>query len=194
MSVVDLFRSRKKPAGRFEQIVSPHVDALYRLAYRLCTNPDDAEEVVQQLLTRLYRKLEKMEGIESLRPWLLRSLYNQYIDGYRKSQRHLAVFSPDDLPESASSRELTPDECVSQSTEQAIIMQAVKQLNEDQRSVLMLHDAEGYTLVELAEIMQTPIGTLKSRLHRGRNKVKEMTEMELSGCQERYTDRDEVER
>ena len=57
----------------------------------------------------------------------------------------------------------------------------MQQLNEEQRLVMMLHDAEGYTLIELADILQTPIGTLKSRLHRGRNLVREITEMELFG-------------
>ena len=194
MSVIDLFRSRKNPADRFEQLVSPHIDALYSLAYRLSMNPDDAEEVVQQLLTRLYLKVEAMEGIESLRPWLLRSLYNQYVDGYRKTQRHQSVFSQDEVPESARSHDMTPEEQASLTSEQVVIMQAVKQLNDDQRTVLLLHDAEGYTLVEVAEIMQAPVGTLKSRLHRARNRVKELTEMELSGCQRRDIDRDEENR
>jgi RNA polymerase sigma-70 factor (ECF subfamily) len=57
----------------------------------------------------------------------------------------------------------------------------MQQLNEEQRLVMLLHDAEGYTLIELADILQTPIGTLKSRLHRGRNLVREITEMELFG-------------
>ena len=62
---------------------------------------------------------------------------------------------------------------------QQIVTAAMQQLNEEQRLVMLLHDAEGYTLIELADILQTPIGTLKSRLHRGRNLVREMTEMEL---------------
>jgi RNA polymerase sigma-70 factor (ECF subfamily) len=64
-------------------------------------------------------------------------------------------------------------------------MQAIMQLNEDQRVVILLHDAEGYTLDEVSNILQTPLGTLKSRLHRGRNRVKELTLMELSECQQR---------
>lgn len=185
MSIVNLFRTRSRPADRFEQLISPHIDALYRFAYRLTQNSDDAEEVIQLLLTRMYPRIDVLEGIESLKPWLLRSLYNLYVDQYRSRQRQQAVISPEEIPETARSDQHTPHESADLSLLQAIVMQAIMQLNEDQRAVILLHDAEGYTLDEVADILQTPLGTLKSRLHRGRNRVKELTRMELSECQQR---------
>ncbi|MBT8119766.1 MAG: RNA polymerase sigma factor [Gammaproteobacteria bacterium] len=185
MSIVKLFKSHNRPADRFTQLVSPEIEVLYRFAYRLCQNTDDAEDLVQQLLTRLFHKLEELERIESLRPWLMRSLYNLYVDSYRKQQSMLRVISPGEMPDNVVSAEATPHERAELTDRQQVILAAMRQLNDDQRMVMMLHDAEGYTLPELADILQTPIGTLKSRLHRGRNQVKEMTEKELFGHQQR---------
>ena len=183
MSIVKLFKSRIQTADRFEQIVSPYINTLYCFAFRLCQSSDDAEELVQMLLTRLFPKLEELEQVESLRPWLTRSLYNLYVDSYRKQQRTLAIISPEEMPENIVSNDKTPYENIELSHNQQVITAAMQQLNEEQRLVMLLHDAEGYTLVELADILQTPIGTLKSRLHRGRNLVREITAMELFGDQ-----------
>ena len=185
MSIVKLFRLHNKPADRFEQLISPNIEVLYRFACRLCRSSDDAEELVQLLLTRLFHKLDELERVESLRPWLMRSLYNLYVDSYRKQQRMLTIISPDEMPDNVISEESTPYEKAELTDKQRVILTAMQNLNEDQRVVMLLHDSEGYTLLELADILQTPIGTLKSRLHRGRSQVREMTEMELFGSQER---------
>ena len=181
MSIVKLFKLRNQAGDRFEQLVSPYINTLYSFAFRLSQSADDAEEIVQLLLTRLFPKLEELEQVESLRPWLMRSLYNLYVDSYRKQQRTLAIISPEEMPVNVLSTDKTPYENMELSHNQQVITAAMQQLNEEQRLVMMLHDAEGYTLVELADILQTPIGTLKSRLHRGRNLVREITEMELFG-------------
>ncbi len=181
MSIVKLFKLQSKPADRFAGLVSPHIDMLYRFAFRLCQCSDDAEELVQLLLTRLFLKVDQLEQVESLRPWLMRSLYNLYVDSYRKKQRMLAVISPDEMPENIVSTDRTPYERAELSHDQQVLVAAMQTLNDDQRLVLTLHDAEGYTLVELSDVLQTPLGTLKSRLHRARNQVRELTEKELFG-------------
>lgn len=159
--------------------MSPHINSLYGLAYRLCQSADDAEEVLQQLLTKLYQKLDELEQIDSLRPWLMRSLYNLYVDSYRKQQRMFAVISPDEIPANIETEDRTPYEEVELDDQQRLIVDALQQINEEQRIVIMLHDVEGYTLVEISDILQTPVGTLKSRLHRGRNTLRELADKEL---------------
>ncbi len=192
MSIVKLFKSRINPAGRFEQLVSPYIDILYRFAFRLCQSADDAEELLQMLLIKLFPRLSMLESIESLQPWLMRSLYNLYVDSYRKQQRTLAVISQDEIPENTRSQTKNPYEQAELRQDQMILAAAIQQLNEDQRLVLMLHDAEGYTLNEVSDITQTPVGTLKSRLHRGRNRVRELTELELSGGENRDNSKEEI--
>jgi len=179
MSIVKLFKSRHLPADRFERLISPHISRLYNFAFRLSQNADDAEELVQLLLTRLYPRLETLEGVELLSPWLMRSLYNLYVDTYRKQQRKLQVISPAEIPENIVSSDDSPYTNIELSQDQEILMAAIDQLNDDQKVVIMLHDAEGYTLTELSDILQTPVGTLKSRLHRGRSHIKKLTAMEL---------------
>lgn len=192
MSIIQLFKARAKPADRFEKLLSPYIDSLYHFACRLCQSTDDAEDLLQQLLTRLFQKLTELEQVESLRPWLFRSLYNLYVDSYRKQRRMSAVISSEDIPQDVVTKDKDPYEEAELSQNQKIILAAMDQLNSEQRLVLLLHDAEGYTLTELADILQTPLGTLKSRLHRARNRVKELTEMELSDNGKRVYSKEEL--
>lgn len=181
MSIVKLFKLHNGSAGQFEQLISPHISNLYRFSFRLCQSADDAEELVQLLLTRLFLKLKQLEQVESLRPWLMRALFNLYVDSYRKQQRMSSIISPEEMPENTISTNKSPYQETELTHNQQIIVNAMQTLNDDQRLVMLLHDAEGYTLPELADILQTPIGTLKSRLHRARSQVREMTAMELFG-------------
>lgn len=191
MGIVKLFQSRLQPADRFEQLVTPYINALYHFAFRLCQSTDDAEELVQLLLTRLFPKCDELEKLVSLRPWLMRSLYNLYVDTYRKQQRTLAVISPEEIPENSRSNDKTPYDHAELSHNQQVMVTAMQTLNEDQRIVVLLHDAEGYTLKELADILQTPEGTLKSRLHRARDRLRQNTEMELFDEQRRDSSKEE---
>ena len=79
MSIIRLFRSRRHGADRFERFAREHVDALYRLAFRLCESADGAEELVQELLVKLYPRIDELEALASPRPWLARSLYHLYV-------------------------------------------------------------------------------------------------------------------
>ena len=160
-------------------------------SFRLCQSTDDAEELVQLLLTRLFLKLDELEQVESLRPWLTRSLYNLYVDTYRKQQRMLSVISPEELTADVISYDKTPYENLELNQQQQFMLDALQLLNEDQRIVVTLHDAEGYTLIELSEILQAPLGTLKSRLHRARKLLRETTEMELFIEQPRVSNKQE---
>ena len=178
LNIVSLFKGKAKPADRFERLVRPNIDILYRFAFRLCNSPDDAEELVQLFLTRLFPKIDQLEALEKPAPWLCRGLYNLYVDGYRKSVRESVIFSKDEFSEQTAVHEDTPYEQASKSELLTKIDAALQQLNDDQRIVVLLHDTEGYTLEELAEILQVPLGTVKSRLHRARRELKKLLSME----------------
>ena len=172
MSIINLFRNRTKPTDRFERLLRPHIDSMYRFAYRLCGSRDDAEELVQSFLVRLYPKFEKIEKIEKLAPWLCRGLYNLYVDGYRRQQRENAIFEADVMIDEASDDTDTTFVEVNNLELNSRIESALEKLNQDQRLVVLLHDSEGYTLDELSEILQVPLGTLKSRLNRAHARLK----------------------
>ena len=172
MKIVNLFKSRSSPTDRFERIIRPCIDTLYRFAFRLCRSRDDAEELVQILLTRLFPKIDQLESIENLSPWLCRSLYNLYIDHYRSAVRDATLFDQETDGEQIAGEQISPMDHVSGQELKDQIEVALQQLNDDQRVVVLLHDSEGYTLNELTEILQVPLGTLKSRLNRARTALK----------------------
>lgn len=174
MSLVSLFKKKTKAADRFEQLIRPKVETLYRIAYRLCNSQDDAEDLVQQLLIRIFPKLDWLETIEKLDAWLASSLYNLYVDKYRRSVREKAIFSHDDEFESLADTAQSPFEQVSNNQIQQTIEIALSRLNDNQRIVVLLHDAEGYTMEELTIILEVPLGTIKSRLNRARRALKKM--------------------
>jgi RNA polymerase sigma-70 factor (ECF subfamily) len=174
--IKQLWPFRKDPHAQFEALLSPHLDKLYRLAYRLSGQRDSAEDLVQDLLLKVYPRLDEMQQIEKLAPWLSKILYRQFIDQYRRQKRSPLDYTDDEqsLYDSPAPNALDPSEVSNNSLTAALLSRALNSLNEDQRSLVMLHDAEGYTLQELSELLETPIGTLKSRLSRARSRLREI--------------------
>ena len=163
----------------FETLINPYLHHLYKVALRF-TNGSvaDSEDLIQELLIKLYAKRQQLEAIEKLRPWLVKILYRTFIDHIRRQKRsplHLVIKpkteEPDIIETIACSRS-GPADCLINDSTNKIIMKAVQGLNEEQRTVCILHDMEGYTLIELKEILETPLGTLKSRLHRARARLR----------------------
>ena len=172
MAIFKLFKSTKTD-DEFVSLLKPYVEGMYRLAYRFCGSQEDAEDLVQDLLVKLYPRLDELRAIENLHSWLATVLYRQFIDGTRRNNR-----SPVQLTEDGQTFPVTVDagyqpEAAALNNE-AIdqVQQALLQLNEDQRVLVVLHDVEGYKLTELQQMLDIPIGTLKSRLHRAREQLK----------------------
>lgn len=170
MAVSSFLPIRRRDADEFAQRVGPHVDKLYRLAYRFTGNRHDAEDLVQELLLRLYDQLRRLRDIEDLRPWLARSLYNLYIDTLRRHQR--TPFSRLEQDGEAHLAGLPDANLREYDDLDRSLQAALERLNENQRSLILFHDVEGYTLAELGQILDQPVGTLKSRLHRTRAKLR----------------------
>lgn len=156
---------------------------MYRLAFRLSGNSHDAEDLVQDLAIRLYPRLDELEKVECLRPWLARVLHNLYIDTIRSRQRR-----PQGYIDSDSERHLAgmreksdgPEARFELSELQRELADSISSLSEDHRHVVVLHDMEGYKLNEISDILDVPLGTLKSRLHRARKLLRERITTELS--------------
>lgn len=174
--IKQLWPFRKDPHAQFEALLSPHLDKLYRLAYRLSGQRDTAEDLVQELLLKVYPRLEEMQQIEQLAPWLSKILYRQFIDQYRRQKRSPLDYTDDEqtLYDSSAPNAQDPAEVSNNRLVGALLGQALDRLNEDQRRLVMLHDAEGYTLQEISELLETPVGTLKSRLSRARSRLREI--------------------
>jgi RNA polymerase sigma-70 factor, ECF subfamily len=171
---VDLTEDEKR---RFQQDALPLLDALYGAALRMTRNPQDAEDLVQETMLRAYRAFDRFEAGTNLKAWLFRILTNAYINTYRKKQREPQKVSADELQDFDLYQELknhdpqfseTPESIVLNSLVDSDIMDAIDDLPEQFRLAVMLSDVEDFSYAEMAEIMDVPMGTVMSRLHRGR--------------------------
>ncbi len=166
----------------FENLLRPHLKHLYRVAYRFTGSAADAEDLIQDLLVKVYQRPDEIDGVERLRPWLTRVMYRMFIDSrrrYARSPIHLAVDNTingdeDSAPlhDSLPSDDAEPDESLEQAHEARALQAALERLSDDHRVVIMLHDVEGYTLEEIAQVLDCPVGTLKSRIHRARARLR----------------------
>ncbi len=154
--------------------MAPHVEPLYRLAFRFCGDQHEAEDLVQDLLTKLFPRHNELIKIQNLRTWLARAMRNHYIDTFRRKVRSPVSFGLEDNLDIEADDDSNPVYQLATTQLQQSLLVALDALNDDQRILVLMHDMEAYTLAELAEILETPIGTLKSRLHRARARLKKI--------------------
>ncbi len=158
---------RSLQAKRFERVIGPDMDHLRRLAIRLTGNTDDAADLLQDLMLRLQPRMDEVVALERPRPWLSRVLYRLFVDEWRRRRSGPEIDGSVE-PDAAAGGGLDPENAFEQGLTRARLQNALDRLPAFQRELVIMHDVEGYTLVEVAEITATPTGTLKSRLHRAR--------------------------
>jgi RNA polymerase sigma-70 factor (ECF subfamily) len=167
-------------AADFERLIRPHFARMCRLAFQFTRSAPDAEDLVQDVLVSLYQRCEELAQITDLQPWLAKVIYHRFVDQQRSfSRRRLtAPFRPpapgdlESILDLIPSDEPGPEERAALASQLSQLGDALGQLNHEQRAVVLLHDAEGYSLEEIEQMTGTPVGTVKSRLHRGRAKLR----------------------
>ncbi len=162
---------------RFERDVLPLLPNLYSAALRLTRNPSDAEDLVQESYLRAYRGFGGFEEGTNLRAWMYRILTNTFINAYRKKQREPVTVSDDDVEDwylydrLGGSTEASAETSVLERLPDEDVQRALEALPEQFRMAVWLADVEGFSYKEIAEILDVPIGTVMSRLHRGRKSL-----------------------
>ncbi len=160
---------------RFERDALPLLREMYAGALRLTRNPADAEDLVQETYLRAYRAFSTFREGTNLRAWLYRILTNAFINLYRKRQREPQTISEDEVPEWYLYEQMT-DQGAEASAERLVleaipdedVQAALAELPEQFRLAVLLADVEGFSYREIAEMLEIPLGTVMSRLHRGR--------------------------
>ncbi len=174
----ELTKKEIRKQSDFNEEIIPHLDALYNFGLRLTTDPNDAEDLVQDTIVKAYRFFSSYEKGTNAKAWLFRILKNSYINNYRRKSKKPQQVDYDEVAtfyetiraertdtsdlEDTMYRELIDDD----------ITNALDQIPEDFRTVVLLCDVEDFTYEEIANMLDVPIGTIRSRLHRGRNLLK----------------------
>ncbi len=178
-------RCRAHDQAAFNEVVSRYKNKVYNYLFRMMGNPADAEDLTQEVFVRLYTSLDSFRSQSSLNTWLFRIAGNLCIDYFRRSKKHRAIaFSLDEplggetadggeagheLPD----RTYEPHRLLEQQELSAQIQEALAQMPEKLRAVLLLHDIEGMPYEEIAQVVGCPLGTVKSRLFNARVQLRQ---------------------
>ncbi len=164
----------------FEREVIPHLDSIYSMALRLARNPEDANDLLQETVLRAYRFFHQFSPGTNCRAWVLTILFNNFRNGYRKSSREQVSQSEAEFTERLEAQSMAADQ--TQSDPEALafagvmapeVTAALNSLPEEFRSALLLVDVEELSYQEVSGVLAVPVGTVKSRVSRGRSLLRE---------------------
>ncbi len=176
-----LAKETMREAGLFETLILPHAASLYGQAYQLTRNAPDAEDLVQDTFLRAYQFFDQFQGGTNARAWLFKILTNLYINAYRKRTREPEKVSYDEMEDfylynrlshaQATGMGGSPEDEVMRRVQAEAVEEAIGRLPDEYRETVVLADLNELSYQEISDILEIPIGTVRSRLSRGRRLV-----------------------
>ena len=161
-------------AYAFEQLMAAHENKMYAVALRMCGNREDAQDCLQEAMVRVYRALSGFKGQSSFSTWVYRITMNSCLDELRRRKNRMTSsldamlengFAPSDDGD-------TPEQSSLRSEQRRALERAIRELPEDMRAAIVLRDVQGLSYEEIAQALEANVGTIKSRISRGREKLR----------------------
>jgi RNA polymerase sigma-70 factor (ECF subfamily) len=179
-------RSQKGDINSFEELIKEYKKIAYNIALKMLKNKEDAEDVSQEALIKVYKSINRFNMDSSFKTWLYRIVVNTCLDHVRKNKENpISIDQPirsghDEFYMDVEDNRPTPQEVLETKLTQKMVMDAVNELEEDFKSIIILRDINDLSYEEIAEVLECNIGTVKSRISRGRQKLKEILEKNMA--------------
>lgn len=180
-------RAKKGDSKAFSALLNEHLSMIYNIAYRMTGNPDDASDMTQEVMIKIFKNLDSFNQKSKFSTWVYRVATNTCLDELKKIRRKQtlsldAEYETDDGSVSFEQEDLSPspDEQAETNELKDIVARAITRLGEEHRVVIVLRDIKGLSYVEIAEILNCSDGTVKSRLSRARARLKEILEKDFN--------------
>ena len=169
-------RAGRGDAAAFEQLIAEHESRMYAVALRMCGNREDAQDCLQEAMIRIYRAISSFKGQSSFATWAYRITMNSCLDELRRRKNRQAT-SLDallDVGFSPADEDNTPEHFSLAEERKRVLERAIGSLPEDMRSAVVLRDVQGMSYEQIADVLDTNVGTIKSRISRGRERLRQV--------------------
>jgi len=164
----------------FEKLIEIYQSKVYNLAYKMFGNPEDASDLAQEALIKIFKNISTFKEESQFSTWIYRIAYNLYVDELRKRKK-FDVQSIDEQYEDSNESKITiidnrptPEQYVENKEKAEIVHNAINKLSAEHKAAIILRDIDGHTYEEIAEIQNCSLGTVKSRINRARGQLKEI--------------------
>lgn len=179
-------KAQKGDSKAFEELMEEHFKKIYNIAYRMTNNPDDASDMTQEVMIKLFRNIGSFKGNSKFSTWVYRVATNTCLDELKKSRRHshTSLNAEIDTGEGELTVEVedtspTPEQATETKELRDMVAQAIVKLSPEHRTVIVLRDIRGFSYEEIAEILKCGAGTVKSRINRARASLKKVLQKDF---------------
>ena len=170
-------KAAKGDVDAFETLIMKYEKTIYNIALRMMTSPEDAKDVSQNVLIKIYNNISRFKGDSLFSTWIYRITVNTCIDEIRKNKRKSEISMDEEdtgLSRVIQDTEASPEKSIIEKEGYSSIINSINELPEEYKTVITLRDIEGFSYQEIAEITECSLGTVKSRISRARGKLKEL--------------------